>query len=54
MDFRLPPAAHSVNVNLEDYEVKPSSCLCLSEINSHMQMMKSAEKWRRQNATNGM
>jgi hypothetical protein len=32
MDFRLPPAAHSVNVNLEDYEVKPSSCLCLSEI----------------------
>ena len=28
--------------------------LCLSESNSYIQMMKSAKKWRRQNATNGM
>ena len=29
------------------------SCACRNS-NSHVQMMKSAEKWRRQNATNGM
>jgi hypothetical protein len=28
-------------------------CACRNS-NSHVQMMKSAEKWRRQNATNGM
>jgi len=29
------------------------ACACRNS-NSHVQMMKSAEKWRRQNATNGM
>jgi hypothetical protein len=28
-------------------------CACRKS-NSHIQMMKSAKKWRRQNATNGM
>jgi hypothetical protein len=28
--------------------------VCLSESNSHVQMMKATKKWRRQNATNGM
>ena len=28
-------------------------CACRNS-NSHVQMMKSAKKWRRQNATNGM
>jgi len=34
-------------------ELEPSLCAC-RKLNSHIQMMKSAKKWRRQNATNGM
>ena len=33
--------------------LKALACACRNS-NSHVQMMKSAEKWRRQNATNGM
>src|SRR6478672_4927953 len=32
---------------------KRTSCACRNS-NSHVQMMKSAEKWRRQNAANSM
>jgi periplasmic copper chaperone A len=32
---------------------RPARCACRKS-NSHIQMMKSAKKWRRQNATNGM
>jgi hypothetical protein len=32
--------------------VVPDACACRKS-NSHIQMMKSAKKWRRQNATNG-
>ncbi len=35
--------------------VQGVSCGCACrKSNSHIQMMKSAKKWRRQNATNGM
>jgi chaperonin GroEL len=35
-------------------QIEETTSVCLSESNSHIQMMKSAKKWRRQNATNGM
>ena len=36
-----------------DVGTRDEGCACRNS-NSHVQMMKSAEKWRRQNATNGM
>src|SRR5216684_2541435 len=35
------------------YSRAPTACACWKS-NSHIQMMKSAKKWHRQNATNGM
>ena len=41
------------NVAAADHCSATNRCACRNS-NSHVQMMKSAEKWRRQNATNGM
>jgi hypothetical protein len=40
-------------VGLKQTQRGNGGCACRKS-NSHIQMMKSAEKWRRQNATNGM
>ncbi len=42
---------HEVNHELSDKGFLTCAC---RKSNSHIQMMKSAKKWRRQNATNGM
>src|ERR1700688_980191 len=56
-NLRCHPAHHDLEPLSQGYgrgsATLAASCAC-QKSNSHIQMMKSAKKWRRQNATNGM
>jgi len=41
-------------LELELHRLYAATCCACRKSNSHVQMVKSAEKWRRQNATDGM
>src|SRR6202030_631633 len=50
---REAKTTNSAKANFAEMLDMGDSCACRKS-NSHVQMMKSAKKWRRQNATNGM
>jgi hypothetical protein len=52
-----PPCASMIERQIDSPNPKPLGLFRVVPVgksNPHIQMMKSAEKWRRQNATNGM
>ena len=53
LEWRKRQRLRATLCDLSDRELVDIGCACRKS-NSHIQMMESAKKWRRQNTTNGM